>query len=717
MSSAESVTPCHSDAALEGERCHRVLIVDDDRVQRLMLSKALSQAGYQTLMASDGVQALAAYAESSPDMVLLDVMMPHMDGFECCRRLRQQPSIERVPIFMLTGLDDTEAVARAFEAGATDFIAKPINLTMLGQRVRYALRAFDNAHALRVSQQRLMHAQQLARLSYWEWELASDRLVWSDNAPDLFNIPTEALPSTFTELARQIQSEDRARLTAALYRLRRDGGQVEEGFRLINAAGETRHIRCVAEVARDGMGRITQVTGSLQDITRLQLAEALIDYQKYHDGLTELPNRRFLLERLATLIAQRDGDEQLGIIVLGVDRFKMINASLGAANGDRVLHMLAQRLRAVDIEGRLARLGGGEFAFLLESQGCIVRLVSLAEQIQQVVAEPFVLDDMSVVLTASLGAALCPTDADQAHALLGCAEAARARSKAAGGNQFQCFTRELTAQAARRLRLENELRQALAKDQLSVYYQPQVASTDLWITGAEVLVRWEHPQLGRISPAEFIPIAEETGLIIDIGEWVLATACEQAAAWTRAGLGELHIGVNLSTRQLTWVHLVERVQHILNETGLSPAQLDLEITETLAMQNPEANVRLLEQLAELGITLAIDDFGTGHSSLNYLHKFPVAILKIDRSFVTQLESQQSGKGIVTTIIGLARVLGLRVIAEGVETLAQLQFLREHGCDYLQGYYFGRPMSAAAFAEQITAQHRHPPPPSLIGAFP
>lgn len=715
MSSAESVTPWHSDAALEGERCHRVLIVDDDRVQRLMLSKVLSQAGYQTLLASDGVQALAAYAESSPDMVLLDVVMPHMDGFECCRRLRQQPSIELVPIFMLTGLDDTEAVGWAFEAGATDFITKPINWTMLGQRVRYALRAFDNAHALRVSQQRLMHAQQLARLSYWEWELASDRLVWSDNAPCLFDMPAAALPPTLAELARQIHAEDWERLAAALHRLRRDGGQLEEGFRLITTAGDTRHIRCVAEVAHDGKGQINKVTGSLQDITRLQLAEALIDYQKYHDGLTELPNRRFLLERLATLIAQRDGDEQLGIIVLGVDRFKMINASLGAANGDRVLQLLAKRLPGLAVEGRVARIGGDEFAVLLESRGCVSRLGALAEQIHQAIGEPFVFNDITVVLTASLGAALCPADADEAHALLGCAEAARARSKAAGGNQFQCFTQELTAQAARRLRLENELRQALAKNQLSVYYQPQVASTDLWITGAEALVRWEHPELGAVSPAEFIPIAEETGLIIDIGEWVLATACEQIAAWTRAGLGELHIGVNLSTRQLTWVHLVERVQHILTETGLSPAQLDLEITETLAMQNPEANIRLLEQLAELGITLAIDDFGTGHSSLNYLHKFPVTILKIDRSFVTQLESQQSGKGIVTTIIGLARVLGLRVIAEGVETMAQLEFLRDHGCDYLQGYYFGRPMTAAAFAEQITAQHRNPPQPSLIGA--
>ncbi len=695
---------------------HRLLIVEDDRVQRMMLRKVLENAGYDVMEAEDGEIGLARYLDTEPDMVLLDVIMPRMDGFEACKRMRNIPKAEPIPILMLTGLEDTLAVDLAFEAGATDFITKPINWTMLSQRVRYALRAHDNAHALRLSQQRLVHAQQLARLGYWEWNTRNDHLTWSHNAADLLGVLPPALAPTMADFAQQVHPDDWARLHAGLTRLSGGDGLYEAGFRVCNERNELRFINCVAEATKDSVGAVVRIVGSIQDITALKQAEALIEYQRYHDALTRLPNRRFFMERLQTLLGGDDPDCQVGVIVLGLDRFKIVNESLGAAIGDRVLQEIGQRLLGFQAEGGgVARIGGDEFGIVVESQARVARIEQLAERIRALVSQPCECDSEVIYLTASLGIALYPVDSLDANGLLGCANAARSRARLAGGDQFQFFIAELTERAARRLRLENELRHALAHAQLTVYYQPLVACHELRIVGAEALLRWTHPELGAISPAEFIPIAEESGQIVPIGEWVLATACHQAKDWTDRGFGEVYIGVNLSIRQLAQKDLVHRVQTILAKTGLAPGQLGLEITESMAMQNPEANIALLRQLAELGIKLSIDDFGTGHSSLNYLHKLPVATIKIDRSFIVQLAAERFGKGIVTTILALARVLGMSVVAEGVEDEQQVDFLRQHGCDYLQGYRFGRPMPAQEFAARLAATAPCPPPLQVDGS--
>lgn len=545
-----------------------ILVVDDDQATRLMLRRSLERDGYRVEEACDGAQAIEVFGRDHPDLVLMDAVMPGMDGFAACAKVRSLPGGDLTPVLIITGLDDEESVNRAFESGASDYVHKPIRWAVLRQRVRRML------------------------------------------------------------------TESRA--------------------------------------------------------------EKRVNHLAYHDPLTDLPNRQRFADQLehSTDVARRRG-QPLALLFLDLDRFKLINDSLGHGAGDLLLQSVAQRLIACVRKGDVVgRLGGDEFTLIVEGVASAQEAALIAQKVLVVLAEPFMLDSREVFVTASIGIALYPFDGADHGTLLKNADVAMYRAKEHGRNNYQFYTAEMSARAMERLALENDLRRALERNEFLLHYQPQVHLASGDIIGLEALIRWHHPELGLVPPADFISPAEETGLIVPIGEWVLFSACQQARAWQDAGHREVRVAVNLSGRQLKQRDLVDTVRGVLSDTGLEPKWLELELTESSIMQNDKLTRSTLWELHDMGVRLSIDDFGTGYSSLSYLKRFPIDTLKIDRSFVRDITTDPDDAAIATAIIAMAHNLKLEVVAEGVETAEQRQFLQDRGCDSIQGYLISRPVPAA-----------------------
>lgn len=442
-----------------------------------------------------------------------------------------------------------------------------------------------------------------------------------------------------------------------------------------------------------------------RDISDRKKAEETIRYQMYHDQLTGLPNRTLFSDRLSLALANshRHGGV-FSVVFLNLDRFKTINDTLGHVVGDRLLLSVADRLNSCLREGdTLARLSGDSFTLLLPQVQRVEDVAKLAMDIQESFKQPFVLSGMELYITISMGIALYPNDGDDVDSLLKNADTALHRAKEQGRNSYQFYTSLMNAKASEHLALESSLRRALTREEFMVYYQPQIDVGSKKIIGVEALVRWRHPDLGLVSPAEFIPMAEETGLIVPIGAWVLRTACAQSKAWQRLGLSPVLMAVNLSARQFQQKDLLEMVDGILNETGLDPNMLEMEITESIAMQNADYTISVLRELKQMGIHISLDDFGTGYSSLNYLKKFPIHTLKIDQSFVYDLTTDPNDAAIAKAVIALAHSLNLHVMAEGVETEEQLEFLAKEKCDKMQGFLFGRPVPAEVMQKLLESQ--------------
>ncbi|HEY9108707.1 MAG TPA: EAL domain-containing protein [Roseateles sp.] len=454
--------------------------------------------------------------------------------------------------------------------------------------------------------------------------------------------------------------------------------------------------------------QLSQTVAALElKIAEQQAAEARAERLALFDGLTGLPNRHLLADRASQAIdIARRGDEPLAVLFLDLDHFKNVNDSLGHRIGDSLLSQLAARLRgAVREQDTVARMGGDEFVLVLPLTD-IAGAAHLASKLMALASAPFQVEQQELTVTPSMGIAMFPTDGDDFDTLCKCADAAMYRAKKDGRNAYRFFTSEMQAQSARALLLENALRRALERQQLSLHYQPQFAldaDGDSRVVGAEALLRWQHPELGEVSPAEFIPVAESTGLILPIGEWVLREALTQLRRWDDAGLPELSMAVNLSAVQFRHDNLPALVERVLDEVGMPAGRLELELTEGAAMDNPSVAIAVMNELHARGVHLAIDDFGTGYSSLSYLKKFRVSKLKIDQSFVRDLTADAEDRAIVDAVIRMAGALGLQTLAEGVETEGQLAFLRRQGCQAVQGYLFSRPVPAEAFAQFVLAQ--------------
>ncbi|WP_243729302.1 EAL domain-containing protein [Paludibacterium purpuratum] len=457
-------------------------------------------------------------------------------------------------------------------------------------------------------------------------------------------------------------------------------------------------------LVRDPQGEVVNYVGLFADITVRKQAQERMNFLANHDPLTRLPNRSCLISALEDrLLSMKEGEGQLAVIFIDLDRFKLINDSFGHQSGDELLRVIAIRLaNTVGERGMLARLGGDEFTLLVSSFDGLGDLSAIAEQVLGVLAKPLRLEEHEVYVTGSIGISVYPNDGADARTLLKNADVAMYRAKDSGKNTHEFFNAEMNAQTVERLVLENSLRQALERDEFELHFQPQVNAVSRELVGVEVLLRWRHPQQGLVAPGRFIPLAEETGLIKPIGAWVLQAACHQLRRWDREGLIIPRVAVNLSARQFEQPNLISLVAGALEESGLAPQRLELEITESMIMQNPVETVRILNELKHLGVQLAIDDFGTGYSSLSILKRFPLDSLKIDRSFVDGLPQDGDSAAITEAVLAMARKLGFAVVAEGVEHEGQANFLQAIGCDSLQGYFFGKPMPAEHFVVWLAA---------------
>jgi diguanylate cyclase (GGDEF)-like protein len=552
-----------------------VLVVDDDRSTRSALRYALQRSGFSVEEAVDGAKALALVERIRPDVILMDAMMPEMDGFAACARLQETPRGKDIPVLMITALEDSVSIQRAFAAGASDYIPKPINLAVVNQRVR----------------------------------------------------------------------------------------------RVVDAHRAERHVRHLA----------------------------------FNDALTGLPNRVLFADYLNRAIERAESHGQsLGVLFLDLDRFKFVNDTLGHEIGDKLLKAVASRLRySVRSSDCVARLGGDEFTVLLDELGDPAFAANAAQKIGRALASAFDVDGQEIFVSTSIGISIYPGDGGDVSTLLRHADTAMYRAKRTGGG-FQFYEAGMEASVSEHLRMDSSLRRALERDELAVFYQPKADTRSGRIVGMEALVRWNHPERGMISPLEFIPLAEETGLINPIGEFVLRSACAQTREWVAQGADHLNVAVNLSGIQLQDAAFAELVASVLRETGLDPRHLTLEITESVLMENARETVATLHRLKSIGLRVEIDDFGTGYSSLAYLKRFPVDALKVDRAFTRDMTENPDDAAIVTGIIALAHSLRLKVVAEGVETEAQRELLSRLDCDTIQGYLLAEPLPAEEFAERILA---------------
>lgn len=573
-----------------------------------------------------------------------------------------------------------------------------------------ALSAFANRslQALARSEASLAHAQELARVGSWEWDCIGGLAVWSEQVYRILGLDAGRDAADLRTFLQLVPEEQRPRLTAAFTTLLKQGGEHSLEHAIVRRDGVERMLCQQAEAVRDAEGRMVLVRGTLQDITERNETERKIASLAYYDTLTGLPNRLKFKDDLARALHQAErGHDLLAVMFLDLDRFKHINDTLGHSAGDQLLKEVAARLdrcvRASDEVGRsaaeetMARLGGDEFTVLLTGLGRPEDAAKVAQRIVAELARPFTLEGQELFVSTSLGIALYPADGTDIDTLLKNADAAMYHAKDLGRNNYQFYSRELNARAMERLTLERDLHRALERNEFMLHYQPQVDFASGCVTGVEALLRWNHPQRGLVPPGQFIPIAEQTGLIVPIGDWVLEEACRQGRAWSEQGLEGLEVWVNVSGIQFRDRHLVGAVRQALERSGLEPGLLVVEATETIMLENRDGALGTLRELKALGIGIALDDFGTGYSSLAYLKRFPLDTLKIDGSFVRDLDQNAEDRAIVHAIIAMAASLELDVVAEGVETPQQAARLAAMGCRRMQGYHFCRPLRQEAIA--------------------
>ena len=692
----------------------RAMVVDDDPVTRMVIVAALEEMGLTAEEAEDGLVALEAARQAMPGLFILDVQMPHLDGFETCAAIREMPGGENIPILMVTGRDDLPCIERAFEVGATDFVTKPINTALLQNRLRFQMRASDafrnvndTLSELQASQRRLDKSQQLARLGDWEWNLEMDRLILSAQAIEIMGCVSDPPSSSLDFLADCVHPEDRDIASKSLQEVREAARNVEFEHRILDGKRVVHHFLEAGEPI-PGEGR--SVAGTVQDVTDRKQAEEQIRRLAFYDSLTGLPNRHLLEDHLGKALdwANHSGTS-VGLLFLDLDRFKRVNDTLGHMAGDQILREVAERLlssvrfgdslgrapRAKAAQTSVSRFGGDEFAVVLSGLRDGQDAGRVAQRLLGNLRRPFTVQRQEVTLGASIGIAISPTDGTDSASLFRKADMAMHHAKERGRDNLQFFSASMNEAAVRAMEIERSLGEALEQNRMVLHYQPLVRTESGEIVGAEALVRMREPGGELVPPGEFIPIAEESGLIITLGAWVLRAACSQLAIWHAAGWESGRISVNISAHQLRQRSFLHVVSGALNQAGVDPRFLEIEITESTLLD--ERGVKALQELRKMGISIAIDDFGTGFSSLSYLSRTRADVLKIDRSFIGDID--KGGAAIVSAIIAMARELGCSVVAEGVETDQELAFLREHGCDTLQGFRCGHPVPAEDFSWQ------------------
>ncbi len=694
-----------------GVHAPRVALIDDDEVNLMLTAIALRERGFDVTEFSDGAAALRHLDQHTPDLVILDALMPEMDGFETCRRLRALPGYAQVPVLMLTGLDDDASIERAYSVGATDFFVKSTQWSLLAGRLRYMLRAARTRSELERSKFKLARAQDLARMGSFDWR-RGERLgqLW---------LSTEALRVLgrgshdridVRRLLRMVGLGQRRSLIRMLHEVVSHNSVFATDVAVTLPDNRQRIVHVEAEPEFEH-GHAAGYTGVFQDVTDRRVAEDRIRHLANFDALTGLPNRRQLMWRSERALeyAKRMG-HSAALLLIDLDRFKNVNDTLGHAAGDELLTEVARRLRSCvrhneqAMEGAIesvgtrshraleavGRLGGDEFVALLPEVSDDADAQRVADRILQSLHEPVMVAGQECFVTASVGIATFPRDGQTLVDLLRNSDVAMYSVKSSGRNASATYSPNLAGKGRERIELESHLHKAIERDELVLHYQPKIDVRAAKMVGAEALMRWRrHGQL--VMPADFIPLAEESGLIVPMSEWAVREAARQARVWqTSMGFTD-PIAVNLPSRLFERSDLVENIHQAVAGYGLEHRVIQLEITENNLMKDLHNVALSLHRLNEIGIEISIDDFGTGYSSLAYLTTLPISELKIDRSFVRDLGITPQSSAVVSAIIALARSLGLRVVAEGVENLRQMEVLHRLGCVLMQGFLFSKPI--------------------------
>ena len=691
-----------------------VLLVDDDEVNLLLTAVALRERGFHITECSGGEAALQLLADWAPDIIVLDAMMPGLDGFATCRRLRAMPGFEHVPVLMLTGLDDDASITRAYQAGATDFFVKANQWSLLAGRLQYLLRASRTRIELERSQAKLARAQDLARMGSFDWRRAGaagsggSLMLSAQGLRVLGYGPGDSVG--LRAILRLVQRGERRSVLRLLQGVVLHSSVLATDVPVSLPIG-SRIIHVEAEPEFNEHGHSIGYTGIVQDVTDRRVAEDRIRHLAHFDSLTGLPNRRHLVWRMERAIEHsRRLGHSCAFLMIDLDRFKIINDTLGHAAGDELLMEVAQRLRACVrhseqvMEGALeavgsrahrtleavGRLGGDEFIALLPEIGDERDAQRVADRILEVMRDPVLVGGQECFVTASVGIAIYPRDGTSVADLMRNSDVAMFSVKSQGKDASAIYSPQLAVRGREKLELESALHKAIERDELVLYYQPKVDVRSARMVGAEALMRWQRGHT-LVPPGDFIPLAEESGLILPLSEWALREAARQARIWQNSFGFADSIAVNLPCRVFERSDLVDQIHKNAMTYGIPHRMVQLEITETGLMKELHSVIPSLHKLKDINVEVAIDDFGTGYSSLAYLTILPISELKIDRSFVHDLGVTPQSSGIVTAIIAVARSLDLRVIGEGVESLRQMEMLHRLGCSLMQGFLFSRPI--------------------------
>ncbi|MCB2023052.1 MAG: EAL domain-containing protein [Rhizobacter sp.] len=695
----------------EGEPAHKVLLVDDDDVNLLLTSHALREAGFEVTEVTSGEGALDLLDSFVPDIVVLDALMPGLDGFQTCRVLRGRSGFDALPVLMLTGLDDDASITRAYEAGATDFFVKSTQWSLLTGRLRHLLRSAGIRIELERSKAKLARAQDLARMGSFDWRRGHGGPVFSVEGLRVLGLPSDA-KFGIRQMLRTVNDDVRAGLIELLHDALRHSLALATDVPVTLHDHKQRIIHLEAEPEFNEHGHLSGYTGIVQDVTDRRLDEDKIRHLANFDTLTGLPNRHQLNLRAESALehARRLG-HQVGVLLIDLGRFKVINDTLGHAAGDELLMEVGRRLRSsvrhsdkeievsIDSMGSrshralegVGRYGGDEFVALLPEIGDELDAERVASRILELLKDPMFVGGQECFVTASVGIALFPRDGASVADLMRSADVAMYAAKAQGPNTHALYSPHLAGMGRAKIELESALHKAIERNELVLHYQPKVDARSVRMIGVEALMRWNRNGV-LVPPGDFIPLAEETGLIVPLSEWAIREAARQTRVWQdRFGFSD-SIAVNLPNRLFERTDLIEHIHAAVTMHGVPHHAIQLEITETGLMKD-SGNVNMtLHRLNEMGVEISIDDFGTGYSSLSYITNMPISELKIDRAFVHNLGLTPQSSAIVTAIIAIARSLGLRVVAEGVETLRQMEQLHRLGCRFMQGFLFSRPLA-------------------------
>jgi diguanylate cyclase (GGDEF)-like protein/PAS domain S-box-containing protein len=671
-----------------------LLVVDDEEMNRNLLSRRLERSGFHVDIATGGADALQKLSERPYDLILLDQMMPEKSGSDVLRELRVEHSASELPVIMVTAITDSGRVAEALDLGANDYITKPVDFTIALARIRAQLSRKHAESARRVSEERYELAARAANDGLWDWDLISNRVYYSERWKSMMGLRDDEIGYSPEEWFSRVHAEDVVPLRLAL-QSHLDGktDAFEAEYRIRRTDGHYRWMagRGMALRNAEGGAAPARMAGSQSDITE----------KKTLDVLTGLPNRLLFQERLTAALqrAQAEPAQRFATYFIDLDRFKLVNDTLGHRAGDQLLVQFASRLRSAVEAGSatVARLAGDEFAVLLDSVHGSADAIAQGDRIIKAVRPAFQLEGHEFFASASVGIVVSRPEHVTPEELIRDADIAMYAAKARGRGRWAIFDESMRQRALDRLQVETDLRMALPKGQFVIHYQPRVDLNTNQIRGFEALLRWRHPERGLIPPDDFIHIAEDTGLIRDIGMWVLGEACLQMRQW-RDRFPEqnwLDMAVNVSPVQLRDPALVQQIAAILAETGLESAALQIEITESTLFENLDEAGAILTALKDLGVGLKLDDFATGYSCLRYLYRLPFDSIKIDRSFTLDLnDDNPESKELVRTILSMAQNLGLGVIAEGVENQISADFLRDEGCLFGQGFLFSPPVASS-----------------------